>query len=107
MGNLICLCEGIFLMVSDISVTWEVVGWTSGGVGKSVPVPAVGDSLCRHDESASMSAGEPSGSSVPLDEVLPSVSSVLHSLLLRKGMDRLLHVRTCGLPCNWLRAASL
>ena len=35
-----------------------------------------------------------------------TVSSVLHSLLLEKGMDRLLHVRTCGLPCNWLRAAS-
>ena len=44
--------------------------------------------------------------SVSLVEVLPSVSSVLHSLSLGKGMDRLLHVMTYGLPCNPLRAAS-
>ena len=71
-----------------------------------MPVPAVGDSLCMLDESASTSAGEPSGSSIP-SVVLPLVSSVLHSLLLGKGMDRLLHMITCGLPSNWVRAASL
>ena len=88
-------------------MTLVVVGGTSCGVGMSMPVPAVGDSICRHDESASTSAGEPSVSSVPLVEVLPSVSSVLHALSLGKGMDRLLHVITCGLPCKQLRAASL
>ena len=107
MGILLCLCKGIILMVLGISGTWRLVGWTSCGVGVSVPVPAVGDSLCGCDESASTSAGEPSGSSVPSDEVLPLVSSVLHSLSLGKGMDRLLQVITCGLPCNQLRAASL
>ena len=52
MGNLICFCEGIFLMLLGISGTLDVVGWTSWRVGMSMPVPAVGDSLCRHDESA-------------------------------------------------------
>ena len=94
-------------MVSGISVTWEVVGWTSCGVRMSVPVLVVDVSLCRCDESALTSAGEPSGWSVPSDKVLLLVSSVLHSLLLGKGMDRLLHVITCGLPCSQLRAASL
>ena len=107
MGNLIYLCEGIFLVLLAISVIWDVVGQTSWGVGMSVPTHAFGNSTCRHDESASTSTGEPSVLSVPLVEVLPSVSSVLHSLLLGKGMDRLLHVITCGLPCNWLRAASV
>ena len=78
----------------------------SCGVGMSMPIPAVNDSISWYDESALTSAGEPSGSSVPL-VVLSSVSSVLHSLLLGKGMDRLLHVITCGLPCKWLRSASL
>ena len=107
MGNFICLCEGIFLTVVGISVTWVVVNQTSCGVGMSVPDPPVGDSICRYDESALTSAGEPSLSSVSSVELLPLVSSVLHSLLLGKGMDRLLHVITCGLPCNWLRATSL
>ena len=35
------------------------------------------------------------------------MSSVLHSLLLGKGMDRLLQMVTCGLPCRQVRAASL
>ena len=99
MGNLICLCKGIFLMLLGIYATLDVVGQTSWRVGMSIPVPAVCDSLCRCDESASTSAGEPSVLSVP-SVVLPSVSSVLHSLSLGKGMDRLLHVITCGLPCN-------
>ena len=74
----------------------------------SVPLPAVGDSICMCDESALTSAGsEPSVSSVP--SVSPSVdlfptmdvsSDVLHSLLLGKGMDRLLQILTCGLPCR-------
>ena len=45
MGNFICLCKGIFLAVFGISVTWVVVNWTSCGVGISMPVPAVGDSI--------------------------------------------------------------
>ena len=85
--------------------------WSSGHlcgcVGMSVPVPAVGDSICRQNESASTSAGEPSESSMLYGDWLPSVSSVLHSLLLGKGMDRLLQILTCGIPCNWLRAALL
>ena len=77
-------------------------------VGMSVPVPAVGDSLCRHDESATTSSvGEPSESLVSPDEVLSLVLFVLHSLLLGKGMDRSLQMVTCGLPCSQLRAASL
>ena len=35
------------------------------------------------------------------------MSSVLHSLSLGKGMDRLLQMVTCGLPCRRVRAASL
>ena len=107
MGILLCLCEGIFLRGVGILWTWRVVLGTACSVVMSVPVPAVSDSLCRHDESAMTSAGEPSVSLVSPDEVLPSVLSVLHSLLLGKGMDRLLQVITCGLPCSWLRAASL
>ena len=85
--------------MSGILETSGGVSWTSCGVGMSMPVPAVSDSICCCDESASTSAGESSGSSVP-SVVLPSVSSVLHSLLLKKGMDRLLHVIACGLPCK-------
>ena len=107
MGILLCLCEGVFLMDIGMLWTWRVVLGTTFSVGMSVPVPAVGDSLCRHDESATNSAGEPTESLVSPDEVLPLVSSVLHSLSLGKGMDRLLQVITCGLPCNRLRAASL
>ena len=107
MGILLSLCEGIFLRGVGILWTWRVVLGTACSVGLSMPVPAVSDSLCRHDESATTSAGEPSVSLVPPDEVLLSVLSVLHSLLLGKGMDRLLQVITCGLPCSWLRAASL
>ena len=100
MEILLCLCESIFLMDAGILWTWRVVLGTACSVGMSVPVPAVGDSLCRPDESAATSAGESSVSLVSLDEVLPSVSSVLYSLLLGKGMDRLLQVITCGLPCS-------
>ena len=107
MGILICLCEGIFLKVVAILWTWRLVGGTACSVGVSVPVPAVGDSLCRHDESATTSAGEPSVSLVSSDEMLPLVSSVLHSLLLGKGKDRLLQMIICDLLCSWLRAASL
>ena len=66
----------------------------------SVPVPAVSDAICRCEESALTSAGvEPFESSVsPSDNWLPFVSPVLHSLLLGKGMDRLLQILTCGLP---------
>ena len=35
------------------------------------------------------------------------MSSVLHSLSLGKGMDRLLQMVTCGLPCRRVRATSL
>ena len=107
MGILLCLCEGIFLMVLGIFWPWRLVGWTACVVGVSVPVPDVSDSLCRHDESAMTSAGEPSVSLVSSDEMLPLVSSVLHSLLLGKGMDRMLQMITCGLTCSQLRAASL
>ena len=48
------------------------------------PIPAVGDSLCGHDESAMSSAGEPLVSSVP-SVVLPSVSSVLHCTVTWEG----------------------
>ena len=76
-----------------------MVLWTACAVGMSMSVPAVGDSICRHDESATTSsAGEPSESLESSAEVLPLVSSVLHSLLLGKGMDRLLQIVTCGLP---------
>ena len=98
MGILLCLCEGIFLMDVGMSWTWRVVLGTACSVGMSIPVPAVGDFLCRCDESSTTSTGEPSVSLVSLDEVLPSVLSVLHSLSLGKGMDRLLQVITCGLP---------
>ena len=107
MGILLCLCEGIFLMVVGIFGTWRMVSWTACVVGMSAPVSAVGDSLFRHHESATTSAGEPSVTPVSSDEMLSSVLSVLHSLTLGKGMGRLLQMRTCGLPCSWLRAASL
>ena len=64
MGILLCLCEGIFLMDIGMLWTWRVVLGTACSVGMSVPVPAVGDSLCRHDESAMTSAGETSESLV-------------------------------------------
>ena len=108
MGILLCLCEGIFLMVIGMLGTWRVVLWTACAVGVSMPVHAVGDSICRHDESATTSsAGEPSESLESSAEVLPLVLSVLHSLSLGKGMDRLLQMVTCGLPCSQLKAASL
>ena len=108
MGILLCLCESIFLIDIGMLWTWRVVLGTACRVGVSMPVPAVGDSLCRHDESAmTSSTGEPSESLVSPGEVLALLSSVLHSLLLGKGMDRLLQMVTCGLPCSQLRAASL
>ena len=108
MGILLCLCEGIFLMDIGMLWTWIVVLGTACSVGVSMPVPAVSDSLCRHDESATTSsAGEPSESLVLPGEMLPLVLSVLHSLSLGKGMDRLLQMVNCGLPCSQLRAASL
>ena len=107
MGILLCLCEGIFLKVVGTLWTWRLVGGTACSVGMSVPVPAVGDSLCRCVESSTTSEGEPSISLVASDEMLPLVSSVLHSLSLGKGKDRLLQIITCGLPCSQLRAASL
>ena len=78
----------------------------------SVPLPAVGYSICMPDESALTPAGsESSVSSLsPSVDWLPSVdvsSDVLHSLLLGKGMGRLLQILTCGLPCRWLKAVSL
>ena len=77
----------------------------------SMPLPTVDDSICRLDESAltSTRSDVPSVSSVlPSVDSLPSVSSVvLHSLLLGKGMDRLLQIFTCGLPCRWLKAVWL
>ena len=63
MGNFVCSCEGIFLAGSGICLTLFLVGWTSWRVGMSMPVPAVSDSICWHDESALTSAGEPSVSS--------------------------------------------
>ena len=107
MGILLCLCEGIFLVVVGISGTWRMVGWTACVVGMSVPVPAISDSLCTCDESAMTSAGEPSVTLVSSDEMLPSVSPVLHSLSLGKGMERLLQMITCSLPCSQLSTASL
>ena len=71
----------------------------------SMPLSAVGDLICFHDESAMTSVG--SESSV---DWLPSVDmsfDVLHSLSLGKGMDRLLHILTCGLPHRQLRPVSL
>ena len=107
-GILLSLFEGIFLMVVGMLETWRLVLWTACAVGMSMPVPAVGDSICRHDESATTSsAGDPSESLESSAEELPLVSSVLHSLLLGKGMDRLLQMVTCGLPCRQVRAASL
>ena len=101
MGILLCLFEGIFLMVVGMLGTWRLVLGTACSVGMSVPVPAVGDSICRHDESAmTSSTGEQSESLESSAEVLPLVSSVLHSLSLGKGMDRLLQMVTCGLPCR-------
>ena len=46
------------------------------------------------------SAGEPSDSLLSSADELPLMSSVLHSLSLGKGMDRLLQMVTCGLPCR-------
>ena len=121
MGKHIFYCEGTFL-------TWF---WTSGGSaglvalylacmtglwscghivdGVSVP-SAVSDSLCRHGESAMISAGsQPSDTSASSVDWVPSVlsSTVLHSLSLGKGMDRLLQILTCGLPLRQLKAVSL
>ena len=59
MGILLCLCEGIFLMDVGILWTWRVVLGTTCSADMSMPVPSVSDSLCRHDESAVASAGEP------------------------------------------------
>ena len=86
--------------------TWRLVNGTACSIGMSVPVPAVGDSFCRHDESDMTSAGELAVLLVASDEMLPLVSCVLHSLSLGKGKDRLLQMITSGLPCSWLRAAS-
>ena len=75
-------------------------------------LPAVGDSICIHDEAASTSAG----SELSVPSVSPSVdwltsvdisSDVLHSLSLVKGMDRLFQILTCGLPHRQLKAVSL
>ena len=108
MGILLCLVEGIFLRVRGKLETWNLVLWTACAVGVSMPVPAVGDSICRCDESATTSStGQPSDSLLSSAEELPLMSSVLHSLLLGKGMDRLLQMVTCGLPCRQVRAASL
>ena len=65
-GEHICCCEGVFLsliwMPSGSSgslalflacMTWsQSSGHLVGGLGMPVPVPAVGDSICMHDESA-------------------------------------------------------
>ena len=114
-------CEGVFLswaLTSVVSlgfVAWYLAcvtllwswGHLVGGIGMSVPLPLVGDSICRLDESASISAGCHE-TSVPSVDSLPSVSSVvLHSLSLGKGMDRLLQILTCGLPCRQLKTVSL
>ena len=64
------------------------------------PLAAVSDSIWLFDESAMTSAGSSVSSSV---DRLPSEdrsSEVVHSLSLGKGMDRLLHILTCGLPCR-------
>ena len=108
MGILLCLVEGVFLRVRGKLETWNLVLWTACAVGVSMPVPAVGDSICGCDESATTSsAGEPSDSLLSSADELPLMSSVLHSLSLGKGMDRLLQMVTCGLPCRRVRAASL
>ena len=61
--------------------------------------PAAGDSFCVDEESASASAE--SSSSEPSD-----VSS-LSLLVMGRGIERLLQIVACGLPCNLLRVASL
>ena len=63
MGNFVCCCEGIFLSGSGTCWTLFLVDQTSWGVGMSMPIPAVGDLNCGHDESALTSVGEPSESS--------------------------------------------
>ena len=103
MGILLCRSEVVFLWGFGRWVTLEQVCGTASGM--SMPFPAVGDSVCGCDESASTSAGE--SIVEPESESLPSVSSVLHSLSLGKGMDRLLQMITCGFPWRRLRAASL
>ena len=60
---------------------------------------AASDSFCGAEESASASAG--SCSSEPSDVYSLSL------LVMGRGMERLLQIFTCGLPCNLLRAASL
>ena len=79
------LLELDHLVTLALDLACMTLVWSSGHlsrcVGVSMLVPAVGDSICRHDESALTSAGEPSESS---GDWLPSVSSVLHSLLLGK-----------------------
>ena len=55
-GILLCLFEGIFLMVVGMLETWRLVLWTVCAVGMSMSVPAVGVSICRHDESAMTSS---------------------------------------------------
>ena len=62
-GELLCCCKGIFLTGTGTSWTLFLVDQTSWGVVMSVPVPAVSDSNCQHDVSASTSAGLPSVSS--------------------------------------------
>ena len=108
MEILLCLVESVFLRVRGKLETWRLVLWIACAIGIFMPVPAVSDSICRHDESATTSsAGEPSDSLLSSAEEFPLVLSVLHSLSLGKGMDRLLQMVTCGLPCRRVRAASL
>ena len=45
-GELLCCCEGIFLAGTGSLWYLFLVDWTSWGVGVSVPVPAVSDSIC-------------------------------------------------------------
>ena len=66
----------------------------------SVPLSAVSDSIWLFDESAITSAGLSVSSSVDRLPSLDFSSDILHSLSLGKGMDRLLHILTCGLPCR-------
>ena len=116
MGKHIFYCEGIFLMWcwnsdgSSASVAlylaWMTGLWSCGHLLDVSMPPVVSDSLCRHEESAMTSAGsEPSDTSVSSADRSPSVSSsaALHSLLLGKGMDRLLQILTCGLPVRQVR----
>ena len=56
MGILLCLVEGIFLRVRGKLETLKLVLWTACAVGVSMPVPAVSDSICRRDESATTSS---------------------------------------------------